>query len=389
MEGLLAEDVYHVQQRNFATAYTLGMGLVWSDPEGRGWLNDREQWQMFGNLREVYEDHGANDATGTEPAQTIPGWPARERVLVIVDERSRAWQRCGAALSEPLFVTTRAAALRCGMPVECVLLQDVLDDRILPPASVYLFLNAFALTESERDHLHAILAREQAVAIWMYAPGYITGEASVENVKQTTNMQLKRFDAPTQSGSYFALNGRWARENEPFGSVRKWDPLFYIEDSEVDVLGRYASNDQASLGVKFMEEGWTSVFCAEPALSAPVLRETLRILGRPNLFHDPAKAPFDALRIARGHFAIHARDGGERSVEFPGLYDIIDLLDPRVGWPRSSSIVMPMRSGETRLLKLTPIAFPEETEGAVEGAEDTVVELEGDYANVPDDVPVP
>lgn len=396
MEGLLADDVFHVQQRNFATAFTHGMGIVWSDPEGRGGLNDREQWEMLGALGTTYADYGP--VAGERPpvtAEALPGWPARERVLLVVDERSRAWQRCGGPLSEPLYIATRAAALRCGLPVECVLMQDVLDDRLLPPASVYLFLNAFVLSESERAHLHEILAREQAIAIWMYSPGYIADEASVYNVEYTTNMRVLRFEEPTQSGSYFALTGRWARENEPFGSVRTWDPLFYIEDPEADVLGRYTVNDQASLGVKFMEEGWTSVFCAEPAISAPVLRETLRILGRPLPFRDPAKASYDPLRIGGGHFAMHAHESGERALDFPGLYDIIDLFDPRVGWPQSSSIIVPMRSGETRLLQLVPIALPETAEGEAgktEGAEPEGQSLppeiyEGEPP--PPDVPVP
>jgi hypothetical protein len=391
MEGLLAEDVYHVQQRNFATAFTHGMGLIWSDPEGRGSLNDREQWQVLGSLRETYAQYrgGLEGAPEGQAPGTLPGWPERDRLFVVIDENSRAWQRCGTPLSESLFVATRAAATRCGLPVEYVLLQDVLDDRLLPPASVYLFLNAFALTDGERNQLHSILAREKATAIWMYAPGYLANDASVHNVEYTTSMRVKRFEEPGKSGSYFALNGRWARENEPFGITRTWDPLFYIEDSDADVLGRFAANDRVSLGVKFMEEGWTSVFCAEPVITAPVLRETLRILGKPNLFQDPAKATYDALYIAGAHLAIHARDSGERSLDFPGVHDIIDLLDPRVGWPQSGSIVVPMRSGETRLLQLAPIALPENTEGEADFAEGAPPEGESTFAELPPDADAP
>lgn len=352
MKGLRDEDVFNVQRRNFATALIRADGLVWSDPEGRGWLHDEEQWRLFQDLHAIYRDAHAARGTQTPALLDQDGGATNHRPLVVVaDETSRFYQRCGEPLSAALFNHTRNAALRGGTPVSFVLLQDLLDGR-LPPAPVYLFLNAFRLTDAQREKLHGMLAGQEAVAIWMYAPGYITGAAAVEHVAKTTGMRVRAFDAPTEGGSYYMLPGRWCREREPFGVTRTWSPLFYIDDDDADVVGRYVANDRASAAVKFLEEGWTSVYVAEPMLSPPVLRELLHILEQDLYFRDPRKAHYDVLRTGGGLIAIHGRDLGERAIEFGQAHDVEDLFDARAGWPMSRSIIVPMRAGETRLLRL-------------------------------------
>ncbi|NIA15698.1 MAG: hypothetical protein GWP08_16665, partial [Nitrospiraceae bacterium] len=55
-KNIRAEDVYRVQQRNFAAAVTHGLGLFWSDMQGEGRLHDTEMWQRFGEMRAIYSE---------------------------------------------------------------------------------------------------------------------------------------------------------------------------------------------------------------------------------------------------------------------------------------------------------------------------------------------
>ena len=59
IKGIRAEDVYEVQRRNFAMALTYDLGLIWSDPQGEGWLNDEQQWVQFGKLKDIYSKRHA------------------------------------------------------------------------------------------------------------------------------------------------------------------------------------------------------------------------------------------------------------------------------------------------------------------------------------------
>lgn len=367
MKGLRSEDVFNVQRRNFASALIMGLGVVWSDPEGKGWLHDEEQWEQFGLMYQAYANVLAKEREPiTEPAAE-PDDPARG-MAVVVDELSRFYQRCDEKVNELLLHQTVDAALRSGMPTRFCLLQDVLDDRIAP-APVYLFLNAFFLPDDDRQRLHEILTREQASAIWMYAPGYLNGRESAANISATTRMEVKQFDGAARNGSYFILPGPWVGQDEAFGQVQEWAPLFYIDDPKVDVLAKYVDSGKASLGIKFLDEGWTSVYVAEPLLTPPVLREILRILEQPLCFREGAYGFFDSAWMGRGLFALHAQESGERVVDLGRYYDVQDLFDARIGWPQKRSFVMNLNIGETRLMQLTPLPLPpaEDEEATVEG----------------------
>ncbi|MBP8129373.1 MAG: hypothetical protein KA184_07295 [Candidatus Hydrogenedentes bacterium] len=376
MKGLRSEDVFNVQRRNFASALIMGLGVVWSDPEGKGWLHDEEQWEEFGLMYQAYANVLAKErepaaeavAETGDPAWGVPPFPHARSLAVVVDEISRFYQRCDETVNELLLHQTVDAALRSGMPTRFCLLQDVLDDR-MAPAPVYLFLNAFFLPDDDRKRLHEILTREQASAIWMYAPGYLNGREDAANISATTQMEVKQFDGAARSGSYSVLPGPWAAQDAPFGQAQDWAPLFYIDDPDVDVLAKYVDSGKASLGIKFLDEGWTSVYVAEPLLTPPVLREILRILEQPMCFREGAYGFFDAAWMGRGLLAVHSQESGERVMDLSRYYDVQDLFDARIGWPQKRSFVMNLTIGETRLMQLTPLPLSAygQTEQAAEG----------------------
>lgn len=387
MKGLRSEDVFNVQRRNFATALIQGLGLIWADPEGQGWLHDDQQWEQFGQMRTAYagilereaaapQDPDQPPPPDEDPAAGKPPFTHSLPLAIVVDETSRFYQRCDDKLNSVILEGARNVAVRSGMATRYCLLQDILEDRIAP-APAYLFLNCFRMTPDERARLHEILGREQAAAIWLYAPGYLDeNTASADNITETVRMHVQAFEKPTQAGSTFELPGPWVQQSEPFGSAVEWGPLFYIDDPDVDILAKYAATKQPSIAVRFLEEGWTSVYVAEPGLSPPVLREILRILEQPMYLRENSANFFDAVQVGRGMLAIHANETGERSVDLGAYYDLQDLFDPQIGWPQQHTFIMPINTGETRLLQLTPNPPPE---APVEpGAEDTGTETSAD-----------
>jgi hypothetical protein len=316
-KNLRAEDVYSVQQRNFATAFTQGLGLIWSDPEGDGALYDPTMWQGFGKMWSVYKTHLEESAQNTSP---ISPYPVAPTLAVVVDEISRFYQQCDKKINEVLLNQVRDCAVRTGVPTKFYLLRDVIDGKV-PPARVYLFLNAFRLTTQDREKLHAVLEEAKAAVIWMYAPGYIGQTASAEN----------------------------------------------ISDPDTNVIANFRASKKASVAMSFFEDSWSSTFCAEPSLTTPVLRQILRLLELHVLFQvTPAKF-YDATYFGTNLLAVHAKETGERIVELERVCDVQDLLAPEIGWPRKRTLNLPLKTGETRLLRLTPIE--EETPPPAESAD--------------------
>jgi len=354
LRGLRAEDVFNVQRRNFAAAAVHGLGMVWADPRGEGWLHDREQWEILAGMQGIYLGlygvHGAISGAEGEPGP-VPRITYPPDLLVVVDERSRFFQRNDQPLNSLLLQGGRDAALRSGVSTQFALLQDVLDEKA-PIAGAYLFLNAFRLTEAERERLHARFAAEQACAIWLYAPGYYAGDVrSAANISKTVMMNVRTFDGRQHGGSAFKLAGGWKKAEESFGAPVEWAPLFYIDDDDADMLAQYQAVARTSAAVRFLPEGWTSVYVAEPAITPGFLRELFRILEFQNLFRATSRSQLDTVHVGENLLAIHGRQTGEASLNLRVPVSSIDLFDPEIGWTDQSSFLMPLKTGETRFFQ--------------------------------------
>lgn len=378
------EDIYSVQQRNFAAALTHGLGLFWSDPAGDGWLHDKDMWTHFADFSRIYRE--MNLWRMTDGAET-PRYPNAPTLAVVVDETSRFYQRNEEPLNQLLLNQVRDAALRLAVPVQFYLLRDVLNEMV-PPVPAYLFLNTFVLTADERRQLHGLLARSRAAAIWLYAPGYIDGQnASVDNISATTRMTVRAFKGPAKSGSVCLLPGRWIKENEAFGAPIELDPLFYVDDPNTDNIAQFAASQKPSVSIRFLEEGWSSIFCAEPEPNAPILRELLGILELHVYYQDlPAKF-YDAVHIGPNLMAVHAKETGERPVELDVNCNIQDLFETQTGWLSRRTFKLPMKAGATRLLKLIPSET--ETEPIIAPEPQTPASQEANTQMITDEVSTP
>ena len=358
IRGLRAEDVHNVQRRNFAMAAIHGLNLAWSDPNGEGFLYDDRQWEVFGQLYEIYQKYGntpenALRAGGDVNLPAGLGVQAQHpMVQVIIDERSQFLTRAEAGL-DALLAANRDALLNSGASTAFGLLDDLLESR-LPASPVYVFLNAYRIPASDVKTLHARFAEEQATAIWVYAPGYLDVTMNKNNVRDTVAMNIRQFEEPSPAGSVYTLGGgHWIEQGQTFGEARLIDPLFYIDEPEADVLATFQQTEKPSVAIRTLEEGWTSVFIAEPRLSAPLLREILRILEQPVYFRPGKERLLDAAFINPRLVAIHAAESGERIVNLGAFYDIVDLFDASIGWPQKESFVLNVKKGETRLFHLT------------------------------------
>jgi hypothetical protein len=347
MRGVRTEDIFDVQRRNFSAALVNGLGVVWSDPSGEGWLHDREQFAEFGRMREIYAAH--------RPAG--PGDPASAAsigVNVVVDEESRFFQQCDVKVNTLLLNGGRDAVLRAGVPSRFVLLRDVIEG-LAPPAPVYVFTNTFRLSAVDRASLQDRLGREQACAVWLYAPGYIDAVASPDNISATTGMTVKAFDKPAESSSVFLIPGQFLGADTVIGQPETWNPLFYVDDPDADVMAQYKSSGKPSIAVKPQPGGWTSVYVAEPCVVPALVCELLRILEQP-LYVQPGEVNFyDALYAGGNLFAVHGSQAGKRTVTLGGFFDIQDLFDSSIGWVQKDGFLLPLRTGETRLFTLKPI----------------------------------
>lgn len=356
-EGVRIEDIYQVQARNFAAALTHNLGLFWSDANGRPTLHDPAMWERFAELRRVYQTVNLRSS----PSGTIPNPRARATVLFVVSEDARFLHRRDAPLAARLLQGARDAVMQSGAPAHFVLLRDVLAGRAAP-AEVYVFANAFVLSESDRERLHSVLARDRATAIWLYAPGYFDGDsASVANIRKTVNLPIGKHEGAAQASSRWQIGGEWLARDTQIGEEIEVYPLFYIDDSnardEVEPMALYRDSGRPSIAGHFTEDGWNSIFVADPVLTAPLLRAFLGILEATGYLDPPDVPIVETTLFGPGIIALHAAEPGERVLRLPTPLNVFDVLDREQGWYNQQTIPMRLDAGQTRILQIQP---PEE-----------------------------
>ncbi|HOZ46503.1 MAG TPA: hypothetical protein PLO37_05975 [Candidatus Hydrogenedentes bacterium] len=373
--GLRAQDVCSLLERNFGAAMAQGTGVIWIDPGGQGALAAPDLWGPLGAMCRAYGEDVAS-------VGDLDVWPRADTCLaVVVDEASRSYT-CSSKLEELVLTRARDTALTSGVPIRFYLLEDVLSGAA-PPATLYLFANSFKLSADARAKLHGLLAENKAVAIWLYAPGFIDETPDAENIALTVRMAVKAFEGPAVSGSAYELAGAWLEKGDAIGEPLTWSPLFYIDDEEVDVIAKYRESGKPSAAMAFFEEGWASVYLAEPWTTPGLLREILRILEKHIYFLETTPRRFDAAYLGRNLLAIHGRDVGERAIALDPLrlWDVQDLLVPEIGWHQQRNFMLPLRAGETRLLRLTPATIEHDYEPSPEEEapdEETQEEVQGE-----------
>ena len=291
----------------------------------------------------------ADSAHPEEASQ--PQIPYETGLMVVLDEDARAFQRYDAGLNDQLLTEGLDTAMRSGVATQFALLQDVLDDRT-PLAPVYLFLNVFSLPEADRIRLHSRLTEERACAIWLYAPGYFANGPSAAHVGATVGMNVSGFNGIATTSSRFMLGGSWMQAEEEFGKQQNIAPLFHIEDENADVLAQYIASGKISVAMKYMQAGWTSVFIAEPAITPALLREILTIVEQHIYFRATSVRHYDTTHIGKNLVAVHGKQIGERVVDLGRMSNVVDLLDPNIGWLEKEVFGMTLRMGETRVLKV-------------------------------------
>ena len=157
------------------------------------------------------------------------------------------------------------------------------------------------------------------------------------------------------------------KKGDEFGKAEQWSPLFYVNAADSKILAKYRESGKASVAVEFFDDGWASIFIAEPTITGELLREILIILENYVVFRRGTTEHRDVAYFGPSLFAVHASVDGEHPVYFGEAVDAQDVLDPEVGWLNKLYIPIPMKLGDTRILRINlavsdelPEAMPDE-----------------------------
>ena len=330
------ENSIAVYQRNFAQVVTHGEGITWLENdvfvEDPRILGDARYW-----IRRFQE-------LGIWALQ-LNRKPSAE-VAVFLDDESFWYESIRNNIDIPLIWQQRVVNLnRFGAPHDVYLLNDLLEEE-LPSYKLYIFLNPFHLNYERRAKLKSIIRRDNKVALWLYAPGYINSD--VVDTTDANGSPLHTDHMTDLTGFHFGKGlGHWGpfmnitNFNHPitrglpqdffWGTTNPIGPLFHLEDPEAITLGQvvyFLGRCKPGFGVKTFgsgtgESSWTSVYIATPNVPAPLLRGIARYAGV-HLYNEDG----DVLYATPELLSIHTVAGGPRTFNLPRRVEaVFDLFN--------------------------------------------------------------
>jgi hypothetical protein len=361
------EETQGLLVRDFGYAFTKSFGMWFMDLLG-GMFHDPSIVKLLGELR------------GLDQKRLQARKQPRSDVAVILDEDSFNYFADGEILFTALLNVQKQWELAyLGTPFDTYLLED-LEDPHLRDYKLYIFLNTFRVTPRQRTVLHARFRRGRATVLWVYAPGYIDRNLSVENMRSLTGLRLAETDLPGELRVEVTSHDHpYTRSLPPgfaYGTDIKVDlikplfdhrlylkdpadptlrrdlpgfrinPRFWGDDPEAMVLGRLAGLDRPGLLVK-AQPGWTSVYSSAPIVPAALLRNIARAAG----CHIYSEAN-DVVYANRDVLTIYSPSGGTRTIHLPSPGRVVDLLDHRVLTPQARDFTLSMVANSAKIMAI-------------------------------------
>ncbi|NLC55791.1 MAG: hypothetical protein GX774_03015 [Armatimonadetes bacterium] len=317
-----------VLARNFGHVLSRGTAIWWMDLPGEGWFAGDEIWEYLSRLHQAYATSLA-DRT-----------PYRPEIAVIYDERSPLYGAPNPQVTAPLLYRFRAQWYRIGAPTGIYLLDDLVAGKV-PPAKLYIFLNAFRLEESQLRAIRRHTGRPGRVALWIYAPGYVRGDTlSPEHLRAVTGIAVR--EVTPCPGRIVTVDG------ETFaGDYEALSPTFAVDDAAVTVVARYAEGGAVAVAAKRVGES-TSVYSGVLQLPAALLREFARRAGV-HLYNEQN----NVVMAGSGWVALHASTTGTHTLRLPCAAAVQDAVTGEVLGP-AQSYPFALQQGDTKLLRVLP-----------------------------------
>ncbi len=249
-----------VLDRNLAAVLVHRAGTWWMDLFAGDAFDAPSLWDMMRDRKALYEQ--------VYRAPT----PFRPEVAAIVDENSKLYVKSDWDANAWTMYALRNEIAKVGTSVGYYSLQDFISG-VVPPCRVYVFGNAFRLTDQQAAAIRARLDREKATAVWVYAPGYI-GPAGMDASRTAKLVGMSIAIAPGVQSS----EGAGLLAGEHWGVGLQIVPRMQITDSAVKVLGRYVTDHLIS-AAEVTSGRHRSIFLADIQVAAGVLRKLCESAG--------------------------------------------------------------------------------------------------------------
>jgi hypothetical protein len=330
-----AAETISVLERSFGQTLIQNGGLWWRAFQNH-WFHQNEVMDAIANLQRT------GDASRAVDKSSIA------QVALIYDESTPYYLAAGdnAFLRAQVWGAYEGAA-RMGAPFDMILLDDLLNDskgKKLPDYKLYVFLNAYRTDDATRKAIAEKVRKNNAVAVWCYAPGYMDGEKfSAASMQELTGMKLSEKREEQQLTLQIADNNHPITKFARSFASYKFGPVFSVADEQAKVLANTASGP--ALAVKEFKN-WRSVYSLMP-LTQELLQGLCDYAGVPVYSRS-----FDVLYANRGYVFLYTSSAGEKTIALPEKANVTEVLANKVVAQGTKTFSEKLEAGAARLYRI-------------------------------------
>ena len=302
------------------------------------------QFGLHGYHQNGIMDDSAKMKKIADKAAADPGKNVAETALIF-DEKDSVNYLCayrfGSFFDQCGFYLFRTAHTM-GAPFRLYFADDIADPR-MPDYKLYVFMNMWSVTPEQRKAIHAKLRKNNAVAYWCYAPGYLDGKTfNMKNMKDLTGFEfrekraIKNLKVDFLSGTPFA--------EVPALSALPIAPVFSVCPAPgTQIVGKDGAYDLAAIR---KHNGFTSVWSL-----LPPNREMLAALCRLSKVH--VYTDCDTLLLANDKYiALHPAGTDPVTVTLREEASVRDMLAEKDLGRCRSFVFKPEYKGQTAIYEL-------------------------------------
>ena len=324
------QQVIDVMRRDFMLCMTKGSGHHWFDMF-EGWFYSDGLMKEVKHLIEL-----------SKRISAIKKQRASE-VAVFAEGESLYYMDKNAGMNTDILGRQREGLARMGAPYDIFSICDIDHPGINHDQyKLYIFLDAFKISPWTRRTIEEKIKTNHKTILWIYAPNYVQENGvSIEGIRDITGIRVKL------SGSIDSLvKADCAKEGvfaEEFGFTGKVKTLFYAEDDEATVWGRYSADGKAALAYNWFDS-YTSFYSAVGNLPGNVLRNIAGLAGIHiyNYGNDPVYVN-DRL------IGVYSDTDGEINLVLKSDAELEELFDGGIYRTENRILNIPALKGNTKL----------------------------------------
>ncbi|MFI4913105.1 MAG: hypothetical protein ACIAQZ_15710 [Sedimentisphaeraceae bacterium JB056] len=304
-----------VLRRAFGNMLTGSVGGWFMDQSSGLWYDDPSIYHDFANYKR-WADYSL-------------AW-SRERindVAIISSLNSEFYIGAEDQLTAQFYVKQIPQLCRAAAPFNRYLIED-LEEGLVPEHKVYIFIDCFYLTDSQRTAINNLKTNGHTL-LWMFAPGFagpsglsVTAMESLTGISFTKTNNWYSDVYPDQN-LFPTSPDTYNTYQTNFGSLTSLSPKFSPVASSCQVWGTWQDNGQggAALVVKDYSN-WRSIYSPTAGLPWVILNKIYEDAG----VHLYAQAG-DNLMVNQSFVGIHSVSGGSKTIKLPQSSNVYDVIN--------------------------------------------------------------